>query len=95
MVQVHAKALNTEKARALTCDDVQVSIFGFVVRMLRVFAAVFVDVRLVLNQLVLSTEADVTVGMELRDMSREVFNMHCTSCLAGDDDGRFKVDIWR
>lgn len=79
----------------LTCDDVEVSIFGFVVTVLRVLAAVLVDDRLVLDELVLLAEADVAVGVQLGDVTREVLVVHGVASLAGDGNWRFKVDVRR
>lgn len=69
MTQVHAKRASqtlpndNENARVLTGDDVQVSIFSFVVGMLRMLATVLVNDGLILNQLILLTEANVTVSV--------------------------------
>jgi hypothetical protein len=84
-----------EKARGLTCDDVQVSIFGFVVGMLRVLATVLVHDRLVLNQLVLLAESNVAVGVKLRDGSREILDVNGAPRFAADDDRCFEVNIGR
>lgn len=81
-------------ARVLTGDDVQVSIFRFVVGMLGMFAAVVVNHTLVLNQLVFLAESNVTVSVKLRHMPGEVFNVNGFTCLTADGDGSFKVDIW-
>lgn len=83
-----------KNARVLTCDDVQVSIFCFVVAMLWMFATVLVDNWLVLYQLVLFAETNVTISVELRNVTGKVLNMHDTSCFASDCDWCFKVDIW-
>lgn len=79
----------------LTCDDVQISIFGFVVGMLRVLATVLVDVTLVLNHLVLLAESDVAVSVKLADVSREILDVNGTPRFATDDNRRFEVDIRR
>lgn len=79
----------------LTCDDVQISIFRFVVAVLGMLAAVLVDNRLVLNELVFLAEANVTVGVELRNVSRKVLDVNCIPCFASDGYRSFEIDVWR
>lgn len=79
----------------LTCYDVEVSIFGFVVTVLRVFAAVLVHVRLVLDELVLLAEADIAVGVQLGDVPREVLVVNGIAGLASDGYRRLKVNVGR
>lgn len=78
----------------LTCDDVQISIFGFVVGMLRVLAALLLNDWLILNQLVLLAKANVTVGVKLSDVPSEILDMYSAPCFTSNNYRRFKIDIW-
>lgn len=61
--------------------------------MLRVFAAVLVDNRLILYDLVLLAESNVAVGVQLSDVLGEVLDMHRVMELAVDVDRVLKIDI--
>lgn len=96
MAQVHATYAKAESQKVLlTGYDVEVSIFGFVVTVLRVLATVLVDNRFILDELVLLAEADVTVGVQLRDVPRKVFVVNGAPGLASDGNRRFEVDVRR
>lgn len=58
-------------------------------------AAMLVDNRFILDELVLLAEADVTIGVQLGDVTREVLVVHGVAGLASDGYRRFKVDIRR
>lgn len=60
--------------------------------MLRMFAAMLIDNRLVLYELVLFAEPNVAVSVQLSDVFGEVFNMHWMMQLTADIDWTFKID---